>query len=82
MMMKVIGKKLCIVALCTTYLDLIYSRTWASFQRQRRKWKADALLIYSVFFFFFFFKYIYIYITVKYLLNLGSSPLIRFVIYK
>ena len=30
--------------------DLIYSRTWASFQRQRRKWKADALLICSVFF--------------------------------
>ena len=24
--------------------DLIYSRTWASFQRQRRKWKANALL--------------------------------------
>ena len=25
---------------------LIYSRTWASFQCQRRKWKADALLMY------------------------------------
>ena len=38
--------------------------------------KADALLIFSVFII------IIIYFTVKYLLNLGSSPLIRFVIYK
>ena len=29
--------------------DHIYSRTWASFQRQRRMWKADALLIYPSF---------------------------------
>ena len=33
---------------CKKKRDLIYSRTWASFQRQRRKWKADALLIFSV----------------------------------
>ena len=31
--------------------DLIYSRTRASFQSQRRKWKADALLTYSRFIF-------------------------------
>ena len=30
--------------------DFIYSRTWASFQRRRRKWKADALLTYSSFY--------------------------------
>ena len=34
---------------CKMIKDLIYSRTWASFQRQRRKWKGDALLICSVF---------------------------------
>ena len=34
----------------------------------------------SVFFFFFFYKYIYF--TVKHLLNLGSSPLIRYVIFE
>ena len=30
--------------------EFIYSRTWASFQRQRRKLKADALLTYSSFY--------------------------------
>ena len=30
--------------------DLIYSRTWASFQRQRQKLKAHALLTYSSFY--------------------------------
>ena len=29
--------------------DLIYSRTWTSFQCKRQKWKDDALLIYSSF---------------------------------
>ena len=41
---------------------------------------ADALLIFSVFIIIIII--IIIYFTVKYLLNLGSSPLIRFVIYK
>ena len=51
--------------------DLIYSaRTWASFQRQLRKWKADTLLIYPNFI-----------VTVKNLFNLGSCPF-TFVIYK
>ena len=44
------------------------------------KIKADALLIFSVFIIIIII--IIIYFTVKYLLNLGSSPLIRFVIYK
>ena len=30
--------------------DLIHSRPWTSFQRQRWKWKADALLTYSSFY--------------------------------
>ena len=42
---------------------------------------ADALLIFSVFIIIIIIIII-IYFTAKYLLNLGSSPLIRFVIYK
>ena len=49
----------------TTFTRLIYSRTWGSFQHQRRKWKADALLICSS--------------CVVYLLNLRSIPLTFFI---